>query len=161
VDEEPDNEEPVDQQDIPINLVFYFEELTKVEGDPDLRAYVYYDNDIDSYVFKGTRRSLRAKGKKTIYPDIKLTFSSVSELSSFISLATGSSYKSRMNTSIFAMSSETVKNATFSKIYALPARGHKTEIFGYDDVSICSSTIRDYLYMVRSVNSSESSFVKF
>jgi len=56
--------------------VLYFEE-EHVKGDPDWRAYIYYDARIRRYVLKGTRRSLRATSRKTRYPELQLSFRSL------------------------------------------------------------------------------------
>ena len=137
--------------------VLYLEELTDVQGDPDWRAYIYYDARIRRYVFKGTRRSLRATSKKTIYPEIKLCFRSSRELARYLRSSTDAA----LNLSMFAMTSATVKDATFAELRALPFRGNKTELFGYDDTRPCYSTFVDYLCMLRDVDASHSNFAAF
>jgi len=136
--------------------VLYFEELTDVEGDPDWRAYIYYDERIRRYVFKGTRRSLRATSKKTSYPEVKLCFRSSGELASFLHSSTET-----LNISMFAMASATVRDATFAELYALPARGCRTELFGYDQTRPRYSTFVNYLRTLRDVDASHSTFAAF
>ena len=136
--------------------VLYLEELTDVQGDPDWRAYIYYDARIRRYVLKGTRRSLRNTGKKTRYPEMKLCFRSHRDLASYLVSSTET-----VNISMFAMASATVKDATFAELYALPVRGYKTELFGYDDTRPCYSTFADYLRMLRDVDASHSNFAAF
>ena len=137
--------------------VLYLEELTDVQGDPDWRAYIYYDARIRRYVFKGTRRSLRATSKKTRYPEVKLCFRSSRELARYLRSSTDAT----MNLSMFAMTSATVKDATFAELCALPSRGNKTELFGYDDTRPCYSTFVDYLCMLRDVDATHSNFAAF
>ena len=138
--------------------VLYVEELTDVAGDPDWRAYIYYDARIRRYVFKGTRRSLKTLHcKKTSYPEVKLCFRSSREMASFLCASTDV----EMNISMFAMASATVKDATFAELYALPARGSMTELFGYDRKYMRYSTFVDYLCMLRDVDASHSNFAAF
>lgn len=137
--------------------VLYFEELTDVQGDPDWRAYIYYDERIRCYVFKGTRRSLKATSKKTMYPEVKLCFRSSNDLASYLC----SSTDALLNVSLYAISSATVKDATFAELYALPARGYKTELFGYDQTRPRYSTFVNYLRMVRTVDATHSTFAAF
>ena len=142
---------------ITCQAVLYIEELTDVQGDPDWRAYIYYDERIRRYVFKGTRRSLRATGKKTVYPEVRLCFRSSNELAHYLC----SSTDSLLNVSMFAMASATVKDATFAELYALPARGYKTELFGYDQTRPRFSTFVNYLCMVRDIDATHSTFASF
>ena len=138
--------------------VFYFEELTDVQGDPDWRAYIYYDERIRRYVFKGTRRSvLNYNKKKTMYPEVKLCFRSSGELASFLCSSTDNT----MNITMFAMASATVRDATFAELSALPARGNKTELFGYDQTRPRYSTFVNYLRTLRDVDVSHSTFASF
>ena len=137
--------------------VLYMEELTEVQGDPDWRAYIYYDARIHRFVFKGTRRSLRATSKKTVFPEIKLCFRSSRELARYLC----SSTDGLLNVSMLAMSSATVKDATFAELYALPARGSKTELFGYDETRPRFSTFVNYLCMVRDIDATHSTFASF
>lgn len=136
--------------------VLYMEELTDIKGDPDWRAYIYYDERTRRYVLKGTRRSLRATGKKTVYPEMKLCFRSSRELASFLHSSTDT-----LNVSMFAMTSTTVKDATFAELCALPARGCKTELFGYDQTRPRYSTFVNYLRILRDVDASHSTFAAF
>jgi hypothetical protein len=142
---------------ITCQAVLYLEELTEVQGDPDWRAYIYYDARIRRFVFKGTRRSLRATSKKTVFPEIKLCFRSSRELAHYLC----SSTDALLNVSMFAMSSATVKDATFAELYALPARGSKTELFGYDETRPRFSTFVNYLCMVRDIDAAHSTFASF
>jgi hypothetical protein len=144
-------------QRIACQPVFYFEELTNVKGDPDWRAFIYYDDDIRRYVFKGTRRSLRATNRKTRYPEVKLCFCSSRELASFLC----SSTDNKLNVTMFAMTTATVKEATFADLYALPVRGDKTELFGYDDTCPSYRTFVDYLRMLSDVDVAQSDFANF
>ncbi len=138
--------------------VFYFEELTDVQGDPDWRAYIYYDERIRRYVFKGTRRSvLNYNKKKTLYPEVKLCFRSSGELASFLCSSTDNT----MNITMFAMASATVRDSTFAELSALPARGNKTELFGYDQTRPRYSTFVNYLRTLRDVDVSHSTFAAF
>ena len=137
--------------------VFYFEELTDVQGDPDWRAYIYYDQRIRRYVFKGTRRSLlNYNKKKTSFPEVKLCFRSSGELASFLHSSTDT-----LNITMFAMASATVRDATFAELYALPARGSRTELFGYDQTRPRYSTFVNYLRTLRDVDVSHSTFAAF
>jgi len=136
--------------------VLYIEELTDVQGDPDWRAYIYYDERIRRYVLKGTRRSLRATSRKTVYPEVKLCFRSSRELASFLCSSTET-----LNVSMFAMTGATVRDATFAELYALPARGCKTELFGYDQTRPRYSTFVNYLRIVRDMDASHSTFAAF
>jgi hypothetical protein len=137
--------------------VFYFEELTDVQGDPDWRAYIYYDQRIRRYVFKGTRRSvLNYNKKKTSFPEVKLCFRSSGELASFLHSSTDT-----LNITMFAMASATVRDATFAELSALPARGSKTELFGYDQTRPRYSTFVNYLRTLRDVDVSHSTFAAF
>ena len=150
-----EEEEPASR--IPCQPVFYIEELTDVKGDPDWRAYIYYDNRIRRYVLKGTRRSLRATGKKTMYPELQLCFRSSKQLASYLCSST-----EVLNVTMFAMAAATVKDATFAELYALPARGgYKTELFGYDNTRPRYSTFINYLRMLNDVDASRSNFVAF
>ena len=142
---------------ITCQAVLYLEELTEVQGDPDWRAYIYYDARIRRFVFKGTRRSLRATSKKTVFPEIKLCFRSSRELARYLC----SSTDGLLNVSMLAMSSATVKDATFAELYALPARGSKTELFGYDETRPRFSTFVNYLCMVRDIDAAHSTFASF
>ena len=137
--------------------VLYIEELTETKGDPDWRAYIYYDERIRRYVVKGTRRSLRATSKKTVFPEIKLCFRSSRELARYLC----SSTDREMNVGMHAMSSATVRDATFAELYALPAHGHKTELFGYDETRPRFSTFVNYLCMVRDIDATHSTFASF
>ena len=137
--------------------VLYIEELTETKGDPDWRAYIYYDARIRRYVLKGTRRSLRATSKKTVYPEIKLCFRSSRELAHYLC----SSTDALLNVSMYAMASATVKDAAFSELYALPAHGCKTELFGYDETRPRFSTFVNYLCMVRDIDATHSTFASF
>ena len=136
--------------------MLYLEELTDVQGDPDWRAYIYYDERIRRYVLKGTRRSLRATSRKTVYPEVKLCFRSSRELASFLCSSTET-----LNVSMFAMAGATVRDATFAELYALPARGCRTELFGYDQTRPRYSTFVNYLRIVRDVDASHSTFAAF
>ena len=142
---------------ITCQAVLYIEELTETSGDPDWRAYIYYDERIRRYVVKGTRRSLRATSKKTVYPEMKLCFRSSHELASYLR----SSTDSPLNLSMYAMSSATVKDATFAQLYALPARGYKTELFGYDETCPRFSTFVNYLRILRDIDVTHSTFASF
>jgi len=142
---------------ITCQAVLYIEELTETSGDPDWRAYIYYDARIRRYVVKGTRRSLRATSKKTVYPEIKLCFRSSHELASYLR----SSTDSPLNLSMYAMSSATVKDATFAQLYALPAHGYKTELFGYDETCPRFSTFVNYLRILRDIDVTHSTFASF
>ena len=151
-----DKEEEPAVHRITCQPVLYIEELTDVQGDPDWRAYIYYDERIRRYVLKGTRRSLRATSRKTVYPEVKLCFRSSRELASFLYSSTDT-----LNVSMFAMTSATVKDATFAELYALPARGCKTELFGYDETCPRYSTFVNYLRIVRDMDASHSTFAAF
>jgi len=153
---EEEQNEPVTTR-ICCQAVLYIEELTETKGDPDWRAYIYYDARIRRYVLKGTRRSLRATSKKTVFPEIKLCFSSSRELARYLC----SSTDSLLNVSMLAMASATVKDATFAELYALPARGCKTELFGYDETRPRFSTFVNYLCMVRDIDATHSTFASF
>jgi hypothetical protein len=142
---------------ITCQAVLYIEELTETSGDPDWRAYIYYDERIRRYVVKGTRRSLRATSKKTVYPEMKLCFRSSHELASYLR----SSTDSPLNLSMYAMSSATVKDATFAQLYALPAHGYKTELFGYDETCPRFSTFVNYLRILRDIDVTHSTFASF
>jgi hypothetical protein len=152
-----EEEEPTPTTRITCQAVLYMEELTEVQGDPDWRAYIYYDARIRRFVFKGTRRSLRATSKKTVFPEIKLCFRSSRELARYLC----SSTDGLLNVSMLAMSSATVKDATFAELYALPARGSKTELFGYDETRPRFSTFVNYLCMVRDIDATHSTFASF
>ena len=149
-------EQEQEQERIACQPVLYLEELTDVQGDPDWRAYIYYDERIRRYVLKGTRRSLRATSRKTVYPEVKICFRSSRELASFLCSSTET-----VNVSMFAMAGATVKDATFAELYALPARGCRTELFGYDQTRPRYSTFVNYLRMVRDVDASHSNFAAF
>ena len=151
-----EQEQEQEQQRIACQPVLYLEELTDVQGDPDWRAYIYYDERIRRYVLKGTRRSLRATSRKTVYPEVKICFRSSRELASFLCSSTET-----VNVSMFAMAGATVKDATFAELYALPARGCRTELFGYDQTRPRYSTFVNYLRMVRDVDASHSNFAAF
>ena len=152
-EEDPEEQE---QERIACQAVLYLEELTDVQGDPDWRAYIYYDERIRRYVLKGTRRSLRATSRKTVYPEVKLCFRSSRELASFLCSSTET-----VNVSMFAMAGATVKDATFAELYALPARGCRTELFGYDQTRPRYSTFVNYLRIVRDMDASHSNFAAF
>ena len=154
--EEDPEEQEQEQERIACQAVLYLEELTDVQGDPDWRAYIYYDERIRRYVLKGTRRSLRATSRKTVYPEVKLCFRSSRELASFLCSSTET-----LNVSMFAMAGATVRDATFAELYALPARGCKTELFGYDQTRPRYSTFVNYLRMVRDMDASHSTFAAF
>ena len=155
--EDEEEEEPATR--ITCQPVFYFEELTNVKGDPDWRAYIYYDNRTRRYVLKGTRRSLLTYNKKkTVYPELQLCFRSSRQLASYLCSSTDDT----MNITMFAMAAATVKDATFTELYALPARGgHKTELFGYDNTRPRYSTFINYLRMLSDVDASRSNFAGF
>ena len=155
-EEQEEQKEPVTTR-VCCQAVLYMEELTEVQGDPDWRAYIYYDARIRRFVFKGTRRSLRATSKKTVFPEIKLCFRSSRELANYLR----SSTDALLNVSMYAMSSATVKDATFAELYALPARGSKTELFGYDETRPRFSTFVNYLCMVRDIDATHSTFASF
>jgi hypothetical protein len=155
-EEQEEQEEPVTTR-ICCQAVLYIEELTETKGDPDWRAYIYYDARIRRYVLKGTRRSLRATSKKTVFPEIKLCFRSSRELAHYLC----SSTDSLLNVSMLAMASATVRDATFAELYALPAHGCKTELFGYDETRPRYSTFVNYLCMVKDVDATHSTFASF
>ena len=155
-EEQEEQEEPVTTR-ICCQAVLYIEELTETKGDPDWRAYIYYDARIRRYVLKGTRRSLRATSKKTVFPEIKLCFRSSRELAHYQC----SSTDSLLNVSMLAMASATVRDATFAELYALPAHGCKTELFGYDETRPRYSTFVNYLCMVKDVDATHSTFASF
>jgi len=158
--EEQEEEEEEPKPRVACQPVLYLEELTEVAGDPDWRAYIYYDARIRRYVFKGTRRSVKtAHCKKTSYPEVKLCFRSSRELASYLCMSTVA--EEYMNISMFAMASATVKEATFAELYALPARGNRTELFGYDRKYMRYSTFVDCLCMLRDVDASHSNFAAF
>ena len=150
-----EQEQELIQERIACQPVFYFEELTKVKGDPDWRAYIYYDAGIRRYVFKGTRRSVLACNKKTQYPEVKLCFRSSRELANYVC----SSTDNIMNVTMFAMTSAVIKDATFAELCT--ARGCKTELFGYDRTRPRYSTFVDYLRMTRDVDAGHSTFAAF
>ena len=155
-EEQEEQTEPVTTR-ICCQAVLYIEELTETKGDPDWRAYIYYDARIRRYVLKGTRRSLRATSKKTVFPEIKLCFRSSRELAHYLC----SSTDSLLNVSMLAMASATVRDATFAELYALPAHGCKTELFGYDETRPRYSTFVNYLCMVKDVDTTHSTFASF
>lgn len=158
--QEEEEEEQEQKPRVACQPVLYLEELTEVAGDPDWRAYIYYDARVRRYVFKGTRRSVKtAHCKKTSYPELKLCFRSSRELASYLCASTVA--EEYMNVSMFAMASATVKDATFAELYALPARGNRTELFGYDRKYMRYSTFVDYLCMLRDVDASHSNFAAF
>ena len=155
-EQDQDQEQDLIQERIACQPVFYFEELTKVKGDPDWRAYIYYDAGIRRYVFKGTRRSVLAcNKKKTQYPEVKLCFRSSRELANFLRSSTDNT----MNVTMFAMTSAVVRDATFAELCT--ARGCKTELFGYDRTRPRYSTFVDYLRMTRDVDAGHSTFAAF
>jgi hypothetical protein len=155
-DEDADVEEPASR--IACQPVFYIEELTDVKGDPDWRAYIYYDERTRRYVLKGTRRSvLTYNKKKTVYPELKLSFRSSKQLASYLCSSTD-----RVNVTMFAMACDTVNSATFAELYALPARGgYKTELYGYDNICPRYSTFLNHLRMLSDVDASRSNFAAF
>jgi len=155
-EEQEEQKEPVTTR-VCCQAVLYIEELTETKGDPDWRAYIYYEARIRRYVLKGTRRSLRATSKKTVFPEIKLCFRSSRELARYLC----SSTDALLNVSMLAMSSATVKDATFNELYALPAHGCKTELFGYDETRPRFSTFVNYLCMVRDIDATHSTFASF
>ena len=154
--EKQEKQEPVTSR-ISCQPVLYIEELTDREGDPDWRAYIYYDERIRRYVLKGTRRSLRATSKTTMFPEIKLCFRSSRELAHYLC----SSTDSLLNVTLYAMSSATVKESTFAELCALPPRGHRTELFGYDYTRPRFSTFVNYLCIVRDIDATHSTFASF
>ena len=158
-EEEEEEEEPIQAPTTRVSCqaVLYIEELTNIKGDPDWRAYIYYDERIRRYVLKGTRRSVRATSKKTAYPEVKLCFRSSHELASYLR----SSADSDLNVTMYAMSSATVKDATFAELYALPVYGYKTELFGYDETCPRFSTFVNYLRMIRDIDVTHSTFASF
>ena len=152
--EEQEQEQEQSQERIVCQPVLYFEELTDVQGDPDWRAFIYYDARIRRFVLKGTRRSLRATSKKTRYPEVKLCFRSSRELANYLRSSTDNA----VNVTMFAMPAATVKDAAFSELYA---RGCKTELFGYDRTRPSYSTWVDDLCILRDVDASHSNFAAF
>ena len=155
-EDEQEEEQEEEEERTACQAVFYLEELTDVQGDPDWRAYIYYDERIRRYVLKGTRRSVLNCKKKTVYPEMKLCFRSSRELASFLCSSTDT-----LNVTMYAMTGATVRNATFAELYALPARGCKTELFGYDQTRPRYSTFVSYLRMVRDMDASHSNFAAF
>jgi len=155
--EEEDEEDEEEERRIACQPVLYIEEHTGVQGDPDWRAFIYYDARIRRYVLKGTRRSLRATSRKTRYPEVKLCFRSSREMARYLRSSTDAT----MNVTMFAMAGATARDATFAELYALPPRGYKTELFGYDDTRPCYSTFVDYLCMLRDVDAAHSNFAAF
>ena len=154
---EEEEQEEQKQSRVPCKAVLYIEELTDLNGDPDWRAYIYYDDRIRRYVLKGTRRSLHAVSKKTVYPEVKLCFRSSHELASYLR----SSTDSWLNVTMYAMSCGALADATFAELYALPLRGCKTELFAYDQTRPRFSTFVNYLRMVKDVDASHSTFASF
>jgi hypothetical protein len=155
-EDEDEEEEPA--RHIACQLVFYIEELTDVKGDPDWRAYIYYDTRTRRYVLKGTRRSvLTYNKKKTAYPELKLSFRSSKQLASYLCASTD-----RVNVTMFAMACDTVNDATFAELYALPARGgYKTELYGYDNTRPRYSTLLNHLRTLSDVDANHSNFAEF
>lgn len=156
-EEEQEEEAQTTATRVTCQPVLYIEELTDVQGDPDWRAYIYYDERIRCYVLKGSRRSLRSTTKKTVYPEVKLCFRSSNDLASYLC----SSTDALLNVSLYAISTATVKDATFAELYTLPPRGYKTELFGYDQTRPRYSTFVNYLRMVRTVDAAHSTFASF
>jgi hypothetical protein len=156
-EQEQEQQQRQSQERIVCQPVLYIEELTDVQGDPDWRAYIYYDERIRRFVLKGTRRSLRATSRKTVYPEVKLCFRSSRELANYLRSSTDNA----VNVTMFAMPAATVRDATFAEIYALPARGCKTELFGYDRTRPSYSTWVDDLCILRDVDASHSNFAAF
>jgi len=152
-EEEQEEQEEQPTTRICCQAVLYIEELTETKGDPDWRAYIYYDARIRRYVLKGTRRSLRATSKKTVFPEIKICFRSSRELARYLCSSTDS-----LNVSMLAMASATVRDATFAELYAC---GCKTELFGYDETRPRFSTFVNYLCMVRDIDATHSTFASF
>ena len=153
-EQEQEQSQSQEQERIVCQPVLYFEELTDVQGDPDWRAFIYYDARIRRFVLKGTRRSLRATSKKTRYPEVKLCFRSSRELANYLRSSTDNA----VNVTMFAMPAATVKDAAFSELYA---RGCKTELFGYDRTRPSYSTWVDDLCILRDVDASHSNFAAF
>ena len=153
-EQEQEQEQEQSQERIVCQPVLYFEELTDVQGDPDWRAFIYYDARIRRFVLKGTRRSLRATSKKTRYPEVKLCFRSSRELANYLRSSTDNA----VNVTMFAMPAATVNDAAFSELYA---RGCKTELFGYDRTRPSYSTWVDDLCILRDVDACHSNFAAF
>ena len=109
-------------------------------------------------MLKGTRRSvLTYNKKKTVYPELKLSFRSSKQLASYLCSSTD-----RVNVTMFAMACDTVNSATFAELYALPARGgYKTELYGYDNICPRYSTFLNHLRMLSDVDASRSNFAAF
>ena len=156
-EEEEEEEEVQPPTQVPCQGVLYIEELTNTKGDPDWRAFIYYDARIRRYVLKGTRRSLRATGKKTVYPEVSLCFRSSRELAHYLC----SSTDSLLNVTMYAMSCGALAGSTFGELYAQPLRGYKTELFGYDETRPRYSTFVNYLCMVRDLDAGHSTFALF
>jgi hypothetical protein len=156
-EEEEEEEEVQPPTQVPCQGVLYIEELTNTKGDPDWRAFIYYDARIRRYVLKGTRRSLRATGKKTVYPEVTLCFRSSRELARYLC----SSTDSLLNVTMYAMSCGALAGSTFGELYTQPLRGYKTELFGYDSTRPRYSTFVDYLSMVRDLDAGHSTFASF
>jgi hypothetical protein len=63
---------------------------------------------------------------------------------------------------MFAMASDTIYDATFAELHALPSRGgYKTELFGYDKTRPRYSTFLNYLRMLSDVDANHSTFAAF
>jgi hypothetical protein len=92
-----------------------------------------------------------------VYPEVKLCFRSSRELANYLRSSTDNA----VNVTMFAMPAATVRDATFAEIYALPARGCKTELFGYDRTRPSYSTWVDDLCILRDVDASHSNFAAF
>jgi hypothetical protein len=150
---------------IPCQGVLYLEEHAETASGAvgtDWRIFVYYDEDLRRYVVKCSRRTPssnpKPKKSKTIYPDVQLTFRRKREVLDYLHWCMN--VRPTCDVVMYAMNRETVRDPAFSvdRLCRMKPYGQKTELYGYDGLSVRSRDLADQLDILRSIDWTTSTF---
>lgn len=149
--------------------VLYLEEHTDEAGNPDWRMFIYYDECTRRYVVKGSRRSVKdsndAKQKQTtkknsasksIYPDVRLAFRRSRDVLDY--LAWCMNPQPKCDVVMYAMGCDVLRDLSVNELCRMRSYGQKTELYGYDGVSVRSRDLADQLYILRNIDWKYSNF---
>ena len=151
--------------------VLYLEEHTSEAGNPDWRMFIYYDECTRRYVVKGSRRSVnlsngadakttkQAKKKspvKSIYPDVRLAFRRSRDVLDYLSWCMNT--RPKCDVVMYAMGCDILRELGVDELCRAKYYGQKTELYGYDGVSVRSRDLADQLRNIRNIDWKYSSF---
>ena len=143
--------------------VLYLEEHTSEAGNPDWRMFIYYDECTRRYVVKGSRRSvtqLKKKGSnnasKSIYPDVRLSFRRSRDVLDYLSWCMNA--RPTCDLVMYAMGCDILRELGVDDLCRAKHYGQKTELYGYDAVSVRSRDLADQLHILRNIDWKYSSF---